>query len=229
MGIFSRMSDIISANINYLLDKAEDPEKMIKQVIAEMHEKIQEARNATAQTIAAEKRLQKEVETNQQQVEEWHQKALQAVQSGNDDLARKALGRKKEHDHIVAGLQPQQEAAHAASENLKVQLQALQAKLAEAKRKQSALIARQRAAEAQSGIQKTLSKIEIDDAAFQKFDRMEEKVEEMEAQAQALTELGAEDAALDEEIRQIEDKDVIEQELAGLKAEADQQRKENGE
>ena len=229
MGMFSRISDIISANINYLLDKAEDPEKMIKQVISEMHEKIQEARNATAQTIAAEKRLQKEVETNQQQVEEWHRKALQAVQSGNDDLARKALMRKKEHDHIVAGLKPQMEAAHAASENLKVQLQALQAKLAEAKRKQSALIARQRAAEAQSGIQKTLSKIEIDDAAFQKFDRMEEKVEEMEAQAQALTELAAEDAVLDEEIRQIEDKDVIEQELADLKAQADQQRKENGE
>lgn len=228
MGIFKRISDIIAANINYMLDKAEDPEKMIKQVISEMEDRIQEARAATAQAIAAEKRLRQEVDTNQQQLEEWRQKAMQAVQSDSDDLARKALMRKKEHEHVLASLEPQWDAAHSASENLKIQLQALQAKLAEAKRKQSALIARTRAAQAQKDIQKSLGKMDIDDAAFRKFDRMEDKVQDMEAEAQAITEMNAEDVALEQEFREVEDKDDIEQELAELKAERDQQRKQNG-
>ncbi len=228
MGIFKRISDILSANINHLLDKAEDPEKMIKQVINEMYEKIQEARTATAQAIAAEKQLKKELDVNQQQVEEWRTKAMQTVEAGDDDLARKALSRKKEHEHIVAGLQTQWESSHAAAENLKVQFQALQAKLAEAKRKQSALIARQRAAEAQRDIQKTLSNVDIDKSAFDKFDRMEEKVEQMEAEAQAMTELATEDASLEKEFQDIGDKEEIEDELAKLKAERDAKRKENG-
>lgn len=228
MGMFSRISDIISANINFMLDKAEDPEKMIKQVISEMQDKLEEARAGTAQAIAAEKRLKQEVDTNRQQLEQWQQKAMQAVQSDNDDLARKALMRKKEHEHVLAGLEPQSDAAYNASENLKVQLQALQAKLAEAKRKQSALVARTRAAEAQKDIQKSLSKIDVDDAPFRTFDRMEDKVEEMEAEAKALTELNAEDAALEDEFREVEDNDDVEQELAELKAKRDAQRKENG-
>ena len=212
-----------------MLDRAEDPEKMIKQMIAEMQEKIQEARNATAQAIAAEKRLKKEIDSNAQQLQDWRAKAEGAVQSDNDDLARKALMRKKEHEHILAGLQPQWESSKAAADDLKVQLQALEAKLAEAKRKQSALAARQRAAEAQQHIHKTIGKVEIDRSAFQTFARMEEKVEQMEAEAQAMAELNAESAAVDEEFRQLEDKDDIERELEQLKAKRNEQRKENGE
>ena len=228
MSMFKRISDIIAANINYMLDKAEDPEKMIKQVIYEMYDKIQEARSATAQAIAAEKQLKKELDANQQQLEEWRTKAMQAVEADSDELARKALARKREHEHILAGLQKQWESSHAAADNLKVQLQALQAKLAEAKRKQSALIARQRAAEAQRDIQRTLSQVDIDKSAFDKFDRMEEKVEQMEAEAQAMTELAAEDAVLEDEFQEIEDKDAIEEELARLKAEREAKRTANG-
>ena len=228
MGVFQRISDILSANINHLIEKAEDPEKMIKQVINEMYDRIQEARSATAQAIAAEKQLKKELDSNEQQVEEWRIKAMQAVEADNDELARKALLRKKEHEHILAGLQKQWESSKAAADNLKVQLQALQAKLAEAKRKQSALIARQRAAEAQRDIQKALTNVDIDKSAFDKFDRMEEKVEEIEAQAQAMTELAADGAALEEEFEDMSDKEAIEDELANLKAKREAQRKENG-
>ena len=229
MGIFQRISDIMSANINHLLEKAEDPEKMIRQVINEMYDKIQEARSATAQAIAAEKQLKKELDTNESQLEEWRAKAMQAVEADDDGLARKALARKKEHEHIIAGLSKQWESSEAAADNLKVQLQALQAKLAEAKRKQSALIARQRAAEAQRDVQKALTHVDIDKSAFDKFDRMEEKVEQMEAEAQAMTELAAEDATLESEFEEIEDKDNIEKELDDLKAQRAAKLKENGE
>ena len=145
--IFKRINDIISANINDLIDRVEDPERMIKQIIREMEESINRAKEGVIDAIASEKRLQKDLEHHRRQSAEWLHKAEEALNAEQDDLARMALTRKKEHDNILKALEPSWESAKATSEHLKAQLHALEAKLEEARRKRSSLVARQRAAE----------------------------------------------------------------------------------
>jgi phage shock protein A len=192
MGLFKRISDIISANLGELADQYEDPEKMLKQAIREMEESIEKATQETAKTLASEKRLAKELAHNDSEARQWKTRAEKAVESGDDELARKALSRKKEHEKLSMALQDQLKAVQDASGTLRRQLDGMKAKMAEAKRNLATLTARQKAADVRKKAYLSADEtkdVALDDEAFKKFDRLREKVEMAEAEAEALAEL----------------------------------------
>jgi len=215
--LFKRISDVISANLNDLIDRVEDPERMIKQIIREMEENINKAKQGVIEAITSEKQLQKEVEHHRAQSQEWLSKAELALQAEKEDLARAALTRKKEHDNIIRALEPSWEAAKNTSEQLKTQLRALEAKLEEARRKKAGLVARQRAAEARQHMSKTLNHFEASLDAQANFERMESRVAEMEARSQAMAELDSDTSELKKEFWAMELEQEVEDELAMLK------------
>ncbi len=191
MGIFQRIADIISANLTDLTDQLENPEVMLKQVIREMETSINEVTEQTAKAMANEKTINRELERNRQQAEEWRNRATKAVDAGDDELARRALSRKKEHEKLIAALEDQLESAKEASGVLKRQLDAMKAKLAEAKRNYSTLAARKRAAEFRKRVdaQAVGAGTDVETDAFAKFERLRSKVEQAEAEAEAMAEL----------------------------------------
>ena len=210
MGVFRRISDIISANLNDLTEGFEDPERMLKQAVREMEETIAEVTNQTAKAMANETTLSRELERNRVQQQQWQARAEKAVEEGSEDLARKALTRKNEHEKLVAALKDQLEAAQEASGSLRCQLAAMKAKMAEGRRNLATLSARKRAADFRKKMETQVAGAspEVDDSAFAKFDRMKAKVEQAEAEAAAMAELRGMDAdgtvadveALDEDL-----------------------------
>lgn len=215
--IFKRISDVLSANLNDLIDRVEDPERMIKQIIREMEENISKAKAGVIEAIASEKQLQKDLEQHRHQSAEWQKKAEEALQVNKEELARAALMRKKEHDNLIKALEPSWEAAKNTSERLKTQLHALEAKLEEARRKRSTLVARQRAAEARQHMDKTLANFQAGVDAQANFARMEDKVAEMEARVEAAAELHGEASQLEKDFLAMEVEQEVENELAALK------------
>jgi len=191
MGIFSRLGTLIKSNINDLITKAEDPEKMLSQVLLEMQQQLVEAKKAVAVAIADEKKLQKQYTAESDKSKEWERKAMVAVRAGDDNLARQALARKQEHETIAAQFQQQWLAQKQAVEKLKDALRLLNNKIEEAKRKKNILIARKKRAEAQQQIANTMQGLG-DTSAFDTFDRMAERIQLMEAEAEAGAELAGE-------------------------------------
>lgn len=191
MGIFSRLGTLIKSNINDLITKAEDPEKMLSQVLLEMQQQLVEAKKAVAVAIADEKKLQKQYTAETDKSKEWERKAMVAVRAGDDNLARQALGRKQEHETIATQFQQQWIAQKQAVEKLKDALRLLNNKIEEAKRKKNILIARKKRAEAQQQIANTMQGLG-DTSAFDTFDRMAERIQLMEAEAEAGAELAGE-------------------------------------
>lgn len=215
--LFKRISDVISANINDLIDRVEDPERMVKQIIREMEDNISQAKEGVVEAIANEKQLKKELEHQQQQVTEWLEKAKTALDKDNEELARAALTRKKEHEALVKALEPSWQSAKSSSDKLKAQLKALEAKLEEAKRKRTSLAARQHAATARQQMDKTLSNFESGLNAQNNFTRMEDKIAAMEARAEALEELHGESSAVEQAFLDMELNQEIDDELKQLK------------
>ena len=226
MRIFSRVSDIISANVNDLLDHAEDPEKMVKLLIVEMEEHIETARGGLAKAIAGEKQLEANLRKNRDAAADWQSKAEAAIERSDDDLARRCLERKKEFEKVANSVQPQWEAAHRTSDALKSDFRRLEEKVEDARRKRDALIARQFAAEAQKQVASIAPALSKAQQSFSKFDRMERKVEQMEAEALALVELSDTKRELDMEVAQSQHKAEVDVELAALKEKA--RRKKEG-
>src|SRR5256714_7057507 len=183
--IFKRITDVITAIIIDLIDRVEDPERMIKQIIREMEDNIRKAKEGVIEAIASEKQLQKDLENHRRQSAEWLKRAEEALQANKEDLARAALARKKEHDNIIKALEPSWEAANNTSERLKTQLRALAAKLEEARRKRSTLVARQRAAEARQHMDRTLTDVQAGLDADATLARTERKRAAMAAPAQS--------------------------------------------
>lgn len=215
MGIFARITDIFKANINDLLDKAEDPEKMIKQMVIEMEESVNKTTLAVAQAIANEVSLQKKLEKARKDSIEWEGKAMQALTASRDDLAKAALERKALAERNQTDLVPLYEQAKATTANLRLQLDKLKAKLDEARMRQSTLIARSQAAKAQKQIAQAMSGVGSD--AFSKFDKFEQKIEKLEAEAVAFEQLAGENTSLDDQFKQLESSSV-DSELLALKA-----------
>lgn len=215
MGIFGRMSDILKANINELIDKAEDPDKLMDQMIREMQEQLRNAKIEVAKAIADEKRLEQQLKQNQVQAQSWESKAMLALKKGDENLATEALKQKKSYDQLVMTVQPQWEQQNQLSSKLKDSLRALESKIDEARRKKEILVARQKRAEAQKKIQEVMTGLS-DRSAFATFDRMEKKVMEIEAQADAAVEL--ESASLDDQFKALEAGSDVQDELAALKA-----------
>lgn len=191
MGIFSRLGTLVKSNINDLISKAEDPEKMLNQVLLEMQQQLVEAKKRVAVAIADEKKLQKQYNLELEKSKEWERKAMVAVRAGNDDLARQALARKQEHDQISAQFQQQWIAQKQAVDKLKDALRLLNNKIEEAKRKKNILVARKKRAEAHQQIAATMHGLS-DNSAFDTFDRMAERINVLEAQAEASSELAGE-------------------------------------
>jgi phage shock protein A len=210
MGIFSRIKTLISSNVNDMISKAEKPEKMLNQLIIDMNEQLIESKQAVAMAIADEKKLEREKESQKAQSQEWERKAMLAVQAGKDDLCKEALLRKQEYDNAYAEYNKQWEAQKAAVENLKNSLRELQNKIEEAQRKKNLLIARAKRAEAQQKIQNTISNVSGNRTAFDAFDRMAAKVDQMEAQADAAKELEdlSADASLEKKFAELEKSDT---------------------
>lgn len=214
-GIFSRMADIIKANINDLLNRAEDPEKMIRQMILEMEEAVNKATASVGTAVANEKRLERQYFDKQDQIEAWQRKAELAVEAGEEDLARRALERKGVIAEAVQDLEAALEESRKTSSQLKQQLMQLKSKLEEARTRQGALIARRRAAEARKQIAQGLSG--VGDNAFSSFERFRQRVEDEEAQADAHTEMAGPSPSLDDAFNKLERKQSVEEELQALK------------
>jgi phage shock protein A len=189
MGIFSRIKTVVNANVNDLISKAEDPEKMLNQLIMDMNGQLIESKKAVALAIADEKKLERETENQRTQSQEWERKAILAVQGGRDDLAKEALLRKQEYDNGYNEYKKQWDSQKAAVDKLKNSLRELQNKIEEAQRKKNLLVARAKRAEAQEKIQNTISSVSGNRSAFEAFDRMAAKVDQMEARADAAAEL----------------------------------------
>lgn len=215
MGIFSRMSDIFKANINDLIDKSEDPSKLMDQMVREMQEQLQEAKIQVAKAIADEKKLHQQLKQNELQSQNWESKAMLALKKGDENLAKEALKQKKSYDGLVGSVKTQWEEQNTLSSKLKDNLRALEAKIDEARRKKEILIARQKRAEAQKKIHEVMTGLN-DNSAFANFERMERKVMEIEAQADAAVELEVQ--SLDDQFKALEAGSGVDDELAALKA-----------
>ena len=189
MGIFDRLKAVISSNMNSLISKAENPEKMLNQMIIDMNQQLIDSKKAVAMAIADEKRLERELIENRAKSEEWEKKAMLAVRAGRDDLAKEALLRKQEHEAYVGQLGTQWQAQKESVEKLKESLRQLQTKIEEASRKKNILIARAKRAEAQEKINQTMSSLSGNKSAFDTFDRMAKKIDELEARTEAQKEL----------------------------------------
>ena len=191
MGFFSRLGSLIKSNLNDLISKAEDPEKMLNQVLVDMKTQLVEAKKQVAVAIGDEKRLKKQWDEQVAQSKDWERKAMLAVQAGDDELAKEALTRQKEHDELALQFEQQWVSQKDAVDKLKVQLRILNNKIEEAKRKRNILVARQKRAEAQKAIQNTMAGLS-DTSAFDTFDRMAQKIDQLEAETEATTELAGE-------------------------------------
>jgi phage shock protein A len=189
MGIFQRLKTLISSNVNDVINKAENPEKMLNQLVIEMNEQLIESKKAVAMAIADEKKLERETQNQQAGATEWERKAMLAVRAGQDDLAREALLRKQEHENNYVQYKQQWEAQKQSVDKLKDSLRDLQTKIEDAQRKKNLLVARAKRAEAQQKIQQTISSVSGNKSAFEAFDRMAQKVDQLEAQAEATAEL----------------------------------------
>src|SRR5215218_3860042 len=184
MGIFDRLSAMLRSNINDLISRAENPEKMLNQLIVDMKTQLAKAKQQVASAIADERKLQSDAEAMKKQAEDWERRAMIAVQEGRDDLAKQALGRYNEQ------LQGAQQ-LHETWTRHKAETDQLNDKIEEAKRKKNILVARSKRAEAQQRIQETMSGLS-DKSAFESFERMAEKIEATERKALAAAELNEE-------------------------------------
>ena len=218
MGIFDRLGTMLRSNINDLISRAENPEKMLNQLVLDMRSQLAKAKQQVASAIADEKRLQAQAEQEKKLAEDWEKRAMLAVQEGRDDLAKQALLRHAEHMQNVAQLEETWRKHAAETESLKNSLRTLNDKIEEAKRKKNILIARQRRAEAQKRIHETMSSMS-EKSAFETFERMTDRIEQNERKALASAELTEEleGDQLQKQFAQLEYKADADTQLLALK------------
>ncbi|HIG60895.1 MAG TPA: phage shock protein PspA [Gammaproteobacteria bacterium] len=214
MGIFSRFTDIINANINSILDKAEDPEKMVRLIIQEMEETLVEVRTQSAKLIADKKELGRKSERWSSEIVEWERKAEVAISKEREDLARAALKEKRNCEEASITLESELQQVSDSLEKLSGDVAQLQQKLKDAKLRQKALILRGDTAKSRMGVKRQLHTVNIDEA-LTKFDRFERRIDDMEGEVEAF-ELGQ--RSLSEEIAELERDEQINADLAELKA-----------
>ncbi|TPH19174.1 phage shock protein PspA [Litorilituus lipolyticus] len=214
MGIFSRFTDIVNSNINSLLDKAEDPAKMVRLIIQEMEDTLVEVRSSSAKTLADKKDLARQVSRFEADAEQWQEKAELALSKDRDDLARSALIEKKKCTENAQSLVD--ELAHTDEHLAKLQdeITQLQEKLADAKARQKAIIMREKTASSRLKVKKNINSERVNDA-LNRFDHYERKIDDIEAQVESY-DLGSKSLA--DEIADLESDEKVDDELAELKA-----------
>lgn len=216
MGLFKRLRDLTVASINDLLDRAEDPVKMLNQFLRDMEQDIVEAEAAVAKQIAVEKKFKIQYEEAGEMVQKREAQALKALEQNNEDLARRALQDKKEHQTRYEEMQKQYGIAKENADKLRSQLSEMKDEYGKMKNKRDLLVARAEAAKAQKTINRAMSGFNSDGAS-KGFDRMSERVLQMEAEAQASGEFANSSRSLDKELETLGDAG-IEDELAAMKA-----------
>jgi phage shock protein A len=217
MGIWDRLSTLLRSNINDLISRAENPEKMLNQLIVDMRTQLAKAKQQVASAIADEKRLAAQAEQEKKLAEEWEKRAELAVREGRDDLAKQALLRYNEHVQGAVQLQDTWVKHREETEKLKASLRQLNDKIEEAKRKKNILIARAKRAEAHKRIQETMSSMS-DKSAFETFERMTEQIEHEERKLIAAAEVN-DDLSGDSLMQQFQslEKADADQQLVALK------------
>ncbi|MBR4627110.1 MAG: PspA/IM30 family protein [Ruminococcus sp.] len=218
MGIFRRLSDIIKANINDMLDKAEDPEKMVKQIIIEMQTELTKATQNYGKAKASERLAEKRYLEAQKQSQGWENKAKAALSQGNQELAKAALAKKVKCDEDVENYKEMYDSISNQTEAIGDQVEILKSKHDEAKSRQAMLIARSQMADTQKSLAKSAGGFD-GNSALEKFNRMEEKIERKEAEAAAFSEIAGVDNELDDTFAQLETDSKVDSELARLMAE----------
>ena len=214
MGLFDRVSRVVRSNLNAAVSSAEDPEKILDQAIMDMQEDLVQMRQAVARAIASQKRVQMQADKAQAGATQWQQRAQLALQKGDENLAREALVRKKTQAETASSLQAQLAQQSGTVDTLKRQLIALESKISEAKTKKDMLKARASAAKANEQLQKSVGTLSTS-SAMGAFDRMEEKVLQMEASGQAAAELAGAD--LESQFAQLESGSDVDYELEAMK------------
>ena len=210
MGIFQKFSTVLKSNINDLIARAENPEKMLNQIILDMRDQLAKAKREVAAAIADERKLRAQLDDEIKQTRDWEHRAMLAVKEGRDDLAKQALIRQQEHAQRASSLEQTWTSQAEETEKLKGSLRQLNDKIEEAKRKRNLLIAKQKRAQAQRRIHETMSGLS-DTSAFEAFNRMAEKIEESERRSVAQA-----------EVAEALSGDTLEQEFVRLESGGDQ-------
>jgi len=214
MGIFSRFTDIVNSNINAILDKAEDPEKMVRLIIQEMEDTLVEVRSASAKTLANKKEIANQIAKYESDASDWEAKAELALSKDREDLARAALQEKKKSAEAAETLSKELAIVEEQISKLQDEIGQLQDKLADAKSRQKAIIMRQKTASSRLEVKKTLDSAKVDNA-MGRFEQYERKIDDLESQVEAY-DLGKK--TLQDEFAELEASDKVEDELAALKA-----------
>ena len=214
MGIFSRFTDIVNSNINALLDKAEDPEKMVRLIIQEMEDTLVEVRSASAKTLANKKEIVNQIAKYESDASDWEAKAELALSKDREDLARAALQEKKKSAEAAEALSKELAIVDEQISKLQDEIGQLQEKLADAKSRQKAIIMRQKTASSRLEVKKTLDSTKVDNA-MGRFEQYERKIDDLESKVEAY-DLGKK--TLQDEFAELEASDKVEDELAALKA-----------
>ncbi|ADO56827.1 PspA/IM30 family protein [Paenibacillus polymyxa] len=215
MSIFKRLRDLTMSNINAIIDKAEDPVKMTDQYIRDMQEDLEDAEKAVAAQIAIEKRFKQQYEEQAALVKKREEQAHTAAKAQNVDLARRALEEKKSAEQKMNEFQAGYEQNKAAADNLRGKLDEMRRQLTEMKNKRETLVARYNAAKAQTEINKAMNGFSSDTATAG-LKRMEEKMLQAEARAEASNEMASKEKSLDEEFKELDKKSAVDDELAAL-------------
>lgn len=214
MGIFSRFSDIVNSNINSLLDKAEDPQKMVRLIIQEMEDTLVEVRSTSARLLAEKKDIQRQQQRAEHEVLDWENKAELALSKERDDLARQALVEKQKTQQAVDALQQEMDRVNESLDKLNDEISQLQEKLADAKSRQKAILMRQKTASSRLQVKRQVDSGKVDDA-MQRFDRYEAKIDDLEAQVESY-DMGK--RTLRDEFADLENESKVNDELEALRA-----------
>lgn len=219
MGLFTRFTDIVNANINSMLDKAEQPEKMINLIIQEMEETLVEVRASAAKNIAEQKTQERQVKSAKTSMEHWHNKAELALAKDREDLAKSALSQKLKYQKEIELLEQEKEQLAEFLTKVQEDSSRLQAKLSEARRRKESFALRQESAQVRLKVREKAAIYNIEEA-MNKFDRYQQKIDNIEAQVEAYDLINASEQgnSLNAQFAQLEQEETLEQELAKMKA-----------
>lgn len=218
MGIFQRLGDLLKSNINDLIDKAEDPEKMVKQIIIDMQQELNKSTQALGKAVSSERIAEKQYDDAARTASEWENRAKTALAAGDEELAKKALANKVKADKDAAAYKEMYDTISQQTETIRTQVEVLKSKLEEAKSRQAMLIARSQMADTQKNLAKATGGFDTSSAS-EKFDRMEEKIMQKEAEAQAFAEIAGQSNETVDEFEKLEKESQVDSELERLKAE----------
>ncbi len=216
MSIFSRMSDIINSNITALLDKAEDPQKMVRLMIQEMEETLVEVRSSTARVIADRKTTVRRMVQIQDAADEWENKAMLAIRKGREELARAALAEKQKLERDITAIESELALLDEHLASLEKEVSQLQAKLDDAKARQKSMLLRKDSVENRMKVKRQYNKASVDEA-FEKFERYERKMDDLEGQLESMDVGQSAQTDLKAQIDQLAEDDAVNDELARLK------------